>query len=214
MFNQFNYPPSSEFNWIDETLSVIRKTQLSLILIGIAFSKLNATSHIETYGQCRHPILTETCLYPHFNHEDLIYAIVENQNVVTTFPGIYFFSCYEVSGGVTFSLYLLPFKPMMWIVAVILLYLSTFLLSLGFYALTRKIYPITIFLYFYASLVDEVSTVPAKLSTLLSFKVLSIPWLLVRMLLSNCYLSICITNLNSPFPGERFDTNQKNCLSR
>lgn len=69
--------------------------------------------------------------------------------------------------------------------------------------------PVNIFRRVYGSLVDEVGTVPAKLSSLLSFKFLSIPWLLVGMLLSNCYLSIFITNLNSPLPGERFDTYQK-----
>lgn len=146
-----NYPSTPEFNWADTTFGFATKTQLSKMVISIALQKLNATTRIKLYDECEDPVLTEACLYPEFKHEDLIAVVLDNQHVVTHFPGIYFFSCYESSGRVSFSLYLSPFPSLMWILIVILLLLSTFLLSIGFYALTRKVYPITIFLRFYGS---------------------------------------------------------------
>ncbi|XP_035713914.1 uncharacterized protein LOC110857739 [Folsomia candida] len=96
-----------------------------------------------------------------------------------------------------------------WIITVVTLLLSVFLLSLGFYALNKIFYLFELLLYFYGCLIDEVSTVPEKLSNFVPIRFINIPWLLIGALLSSCYLSIFITNLNSPLPGERVDSYEK-----
>ncbi|OXA44262.1 hypothetical protein Fcan01_20938 [Folsomia candida] len=208
------YPTPSEYNWLDYTF-VSRNPELSEILIVTALHKLNATRHFKSGDFSCHSVLMEACFYPTLRIRATVFMGIQDKIVTTNFIGFSFFSCYMGLNGLTFSLYLAPYDRIVWIGMVIMLILSSSLLSLGFYTLNQKIYPMKLLLHFFGCLIDEVSNLPRKLSTLVSFRLISIPWLFVGVVMSSCYLSSFITNLNSPIPGERFDTYEKiSCLSK
>lgn len=185
------------------------KLELSDILITTALVKLNATGHSYQRDLDCNFVVLESCHYPSFNPENFIRWRFRNTIVITGFPGFSFLSCYLVSSGVSFSLYLAPYDATVWIVTIIMLLLSSSLVALASYQQDKKFYLIALFLYFFGCLIDEVSQLPKKLNTSLPLRILSVPWLFVGLLISNCYLSIFITNLNSPLPGIRIDTHDK-----
>lgn len=202
----FNYPPSSESNWVQFAYT---RHELSEVLLNFVINRLNATKYLPSSVELCLSYPAEPCFYPYYGFEDLVHGMFQSQIVITSTPGLSFFSCYMVSRGITFSLYLAPFDNFVWIGTVILLVLSSTILSLGFYFFSKKISLVNIILYFIGCLIDEVSNLPQKCMAFLSFKLLSIPWLVIGMLLSSCYISNFITNLNSPLPGERIDSYEK-----
>lgn len=192
---------------------------LSEILISTALTELNATRHSLSYyptNEDCYQVLMAPCLYPVVKSEWELgfFATVQNQIMITSFPGFSFLSCHMVSSGLNFNLYLAPYDGAVWIVTVFMIFLSGSVLSFGFYALYKENYAFNLFLYIFGCLIDEVIYIPKKLLVAVPFRVLIIPWLLLGMILSNCYLSILITNLNKPQRGERADKyEQISCLS-
>lgn len=203
LFDPSKYPPFSESNWADYSNTVMNPG-LSEALIGIALQKLNATRHIGNTWCDSVPYN-----YPSLFLEGFIIGVFRHQIVISSFPGYSFFSCYWEPRGVSFSLYLAPYDTTVWIVMLITILLSAFLVSLGFYLHHKKCYPFTIFLYFFGCLVEDVGALPDKLRIFFPFKLISVPWLFISALLSSFYLGIFITNLNSRLPGERVDTYEK-----
>lgn len=208
MTGRVNYPSfSPELDWVEGSFK--EGSAISKILMSTALAQLNATVHKGIDDEECYSVFTEGCLYPEFGHENGIAMILQSHLVTTTFPGMSFFSCYLAGREISFSLYFTPYDAATWFATCSTLLLSSFILSVGFYLINKTIYWIEPVLYFFGCLVDEVMELPEKWGNLLPFRLLSIPWLLVGMLISTCYLSIFITNLNSPIPGERVDTYEK-----
>jgi len=130
-------------------------------------------------------------------------AIKNERDTITSTESFKLFTCYK-KPKVSFHMYVSPFDPMVWLLFLI----HASLVWLVFHILIRSQQELTIdtsyspFLFVLGSMIDEAYEVPKKLGRLPAFKVLILGWVLTSMLLSSCYQSILVVELNSPLKGQ------------
>ncbi|OXA54442.1 putative anion transporter 6 [Folsomia candida] len=205
-------------NWKAEISEEIlpRKARISIYIFNLALSSANRSLFnvsLGTVGKYCFDRYHEICFLQEFSMIGS-FAVLNNElnkNLASMksfklvqYEGLSFLSCHTDS-RITFSIYLAPFYKYTWIsIAICLLVLSILVGVLAHFSLGYSD-PFIIF-YFFGCLIDEVSYIPSKLQNLSVFRQISLPWLLVGSLLSNCYIGLLIENINAPLPATKFET--------
>jgi len=130
--------------------------------------------------------------------------ISERENLIKTYSDlIKLFSCYE-KPRLSFSMYISPFDYGIWVCIVS----SAALLWIIFYLSPKVLIPLkstssfSKMLFILGALIDDAYFLPQKLKPYATFKLLVIIWSLNSMLLSSCYNSFMVVELNSPLKGQ------------
>jgi len=97
-------------------------------------------------------------------------------------------------------MYIVPFNPNLWIALPL-----TFIVVLKVF----KVYSngtirtsFSFFLFFYSSLVNNCTNIPATLSRSSILRLIWIPWILMCIIVNNCYVSILVSHINVPHGGQ------------
>lgn len=129
-----------------------------------------------------------------FNEEILIFTEV---------GGYSFLTCYSES-GITFGFYLTPFQPELWYA--LLAFGISLSLALSLYLHWRKIRTsFAPWMYVLGGLLEDGIPLPGKLENSLVFRLVFGCWIIVGVLLSNCFNGIMITELNAPLQASKIN---------
>jgi len=181
-------------SWISrpdiDTLNIFRTEDINRALAHELVRKSNESAVIEYISkpECTGFIDTQS---------EYIYS---ERDALTSTDYIKMFTCYD-QPKVSFYLYVSPFDPITWLLAV----LNAALIWFIFHILIRSQQTITSyspFLFILGTLIDEAYVVPKTFNRLSSFRILIIGWVLTSMLLSSCYQSLLVVELNSPLKGK------------
>jgi len=127
--------------------------------------------------------------------------IYSERDAMTSSDYIKLFTCYE-EPKVSFYIYVSPFDPITWLLILIhaaLIWIIFHILICSQNTMTSSYSPI---LFILGTIIDEAYDVPQSFKRLAAFRILIIGWVLTSMLLSNCYQSLLVVELNSPLKGQ------------
>lgn len=122
--------------------------------------------------------------------------------VVTKKIGIQFLTCYT-DKFLSFEFYLAPFDGAIWINLILFLIVIIALFSTYRKYDGSQFNHVAGWLPLFAILFDDSSSVPGQLEKSQFYRIIFGFWGLVAVLLTNCYSSSIVTELNAPLPGER-----------
>ncbi|OXA49752.1 hypothetical protein Fcan01_15976 [Folsomia candida] len=137
------------------------------------------------------------------NYIEMFASHVQIPTLVTTnFRGYQFLTCYR-QRYLTFGHFIKPFQFEIWG------FLGTFVVTLGIsitvylrYSKGLSRIKFSPFLFLISNMCEEGFPVPGKLEKTIFFRTSFGAWILVSVILVNCYNGIMITDLNAPLPGE------------
>jgi len=110
-------------------------------------------------------------------------------------------SCYRIP-ILSFLIYTIPFDKNLWISLPITLFITLLTLKVYTKIPVRNAFSFCLFLY--SSLVNNCTSVPATFSKIKILRVIWIPWILMCIIVNNCYVSILVSYINVPHSGEPF----------
>lgn len=127
------------------------------------------------------------------------FFVAQQQFVLSKFQSYQFITCYSEK-FISMSFFLLPFQPIVWgvlltsvvcISLIVLLYIKLINMNEHFSA----------WLYVVAYLCDDSITVPKQLWQKNFFRLIAGSWILMSVVMTNCYTGLMISDLNSPMPS-------------
>ncbi|OXA64900.1 hypothetical protein Fcan01_00537 [Folsomia candida] len=128
---------------------------------------------------------------------------VLHQVAMTKWRGFQFVSCYSHK-YISFSFYITPFQPATWYFILLSLVSTISAVSIYMKIYARDVSPsFSPWLSFFAMLLEDSVTIPAKLAQSGFYRSIFTHWGPVAVLLSNCYTGLMITELNAPLKGWR-----------
>jgi len=133
------------------------------------------------------------------------WAMVDS--IRTQFDFVKLFTCYE-QPKLSFVMYVSPFDPEIW-VSIFCAGTTTCIL---FHLIQRVINlssadkSFSYLLFVVGALIEEAYIFPPKLQRFLTFKVLFFPWAICSFLLSTCYNSLLVANINSPLTSQSINS--------
>jgi len=108
-------------------------------------------------------------------------------------------SCYRIP-TLSFTIYTIPFNLDLWI---------TLLVTFVFVFKTFHVYAnvkirnaFSFCLFFYSSLVNNCTKIPAAFSKRKILRLIWIPWIFMCIIVNNCYVSILVSHINVPHSGQ------------
>jgi len=170
-----------------DTLNIFQSRNIYEALAHQLVSKSNETAGGVPDGECTGYIYKDT-------------IPVENErNTITSVESTKLFTCYEAP-KVSFYMYATPLDSTAWLLVstqavIVWCLLRIFMISKY---IKSSFSPL---LFIIGTMIEEAKPVPIFFKTSAAFKVLIISWVLVAMLLSSCYQSILVVELNSPLKG-------------
>jgi len=110
-------------------------------------------------------------------------------------------SCYRVP-TLSFQIYTIPFHQNLWITLPVTLFIV--LLTLKVYTKIPLRNAFSFCLFFYSSIVNNSTSIPETFSKSKILRLIWIPWILMCIIINNCYISILVSYINVPHSGEPF----------
>jgi len=128
-------------------------------------------------------------------------------SVQTKFDFVKMFTCYE-QPKLSFVMYVSPFDTEIWVFILCTGIITCILF--GFFRKTINLVShdksFSFGLFVIGALIEEAYIFPSQLRRFLTFKVLFFPWAVCSMLLSACYNSVLVANLNSPLKSQSINS--------
>jgi len=121
------------------------------------------------------------------------------KDTITSVESTKLFTCYETP-KVSFYMYVSPIEKTAWLLILIQVVIVWLLLNLFMISNDIKT-AFSPLLFIVGTMIDEANPVPTFFKKSAVFKSLIISWILVAMLLSSCYQSTLVVELNSPLKG-------------
>ncbi|OXA63280.1 hypothetical protein Fcan01_00642 [Folsomia candida] len=168
-------------------------------LIKEIFLRTNKTD-CEDY-QSYHPDIYFSLMYL-FAEVNLLSTNEQLPTLVTTnFQGYQFLTCYS-KRYLTFAHFIKPFQVEVWVI--LFIFLVVLILGITLYIRFGGLgsTPFSPWLFILATMCEEGVLVPAELEKKAFFRYTFGAWILVSVVLVNCYNGIMVTDLNAPLPGE------------
>ncbi|OXA41485.1 hypothetical protein Fcan01_23849 [Folsomia candida] len=138
---------------------------------------------------------------------EIVHLDARFASVVTKSRSLNFLSCYE-DKYISFQFYLTPFPSSLWVA--VLTTLTILIVLMTVYKLIALPTDVTLFtsiwLPFVAILLDDATSVPKKVEVSQFFRIIFSAWCPAAVLLTNCYSSLMISELNAPLRGYTPDT--------
>lgn len=133
---------------------------------------------------------------------ETVHFDASSKNVLTKASTFNFLSCYEEK-YISFGFYLIPFMPQLWYALLIFLGVKIAILMAfkWIYLRSEVISYSSMWLLLVAMLLDDSAPVPQKLENTQFYRLILSVWGPVAVLLTNCYSSLMISDLNAPLSG-------------
>jgi len=182
--------PSNSWPKID-TLNIFKSTIIDEALAHELVRKANETA---ANRPCRKKFTG--IIHKITKSGDFVYGKV----TVTSVESIKVLTCYE-EPKVSFYMYMSPIEKTAWLLffiqaVIVWLLLNLFMISKD---IKTSFSPL---LFIIGTMIDEANQVPRFFKNSASFKILIVSWILVSMLLSSCYQSFLVVELNSPLKSK------------
>ncbi|OXA49155.1 hypothetical protein Fcan01_15596 [Folsomia candida] len=173
-------------------------------LIGIVFRKVNISFFYDSY---RLNLKSGATLGVH----KIVTTLPTTNNpfwkatrqVVYKFQGYQFITCYSES-FLSLKFYLVPFQPAVW--GGFFMSMVTVMSALSLYQKLKNIQHFSPLWFILANIFDEGTHIPRRLENQEFFRILISGWILMVVILTNCYSGLMISDLNSPLPGTNVPT--------
>ncbi|OXA46019.1 hypothetical protein Fcan01_19266 [Folsomia candida] len=171
-------------------------------ILHTVFSKANTSFYVfpsrykQTLDMYKPPVACMSLGRMNLEHNN--YGV--RTRVVFKFNGYQFLTCHSES-FVSFRFYIIPFQPEVWgaLGGIILVLLLTPRMYQKYYEASSgdNFCP---YLYVLANIFEESSHIPRKAEQQNLFRLVLGGWILMSIILTNCYNGLMISYLNSPFP--------------
>jgi len=166
-------------------------------------SKLNYSINPDTFAEpFNYIVINPPVMYASFSGETihLMENIDDNGNLAAVQHDEYrALSCYRVP-TLSFMIYTIPFNLNLWIILPVTFIIVLKILQVYTKATFRN--AISFCLFFYSSLVNNCTNIPAVLSKSEILRLIWIPWIFMCIIVNNCYVSILVSHINVPHSGQ------------
>lgn len=125
------------------------------------------------------------------------------RQLVYKFHGYQFITCKSES-FISFKFDLVPFQPAVWggfCIAIVSVFIS-----LGLYQKLKNVKHFSPWWFILSNIFDEATHIPGRLEKQEFFRIVVSGWILMVVILTNCYSGLMITDLNSPLLGTNVQT--------